>query len=71
MTVLNSVNEVKISCDNKIIFEGNLYYEQPTIVLFTCDMKITKNINEKYLTKKYIRQCVEERKDDYISLILN
>ena len=71
LSVLNSVNEVKISCDNKIIFEGNLYYEQPTVVLFTCDMKITKNINEKYLTKKYIRQCVEERKDDYISLILN
>ena len=71
LSVLNSVNEVKISCDNKIIFEGNLYYEQPTIVLFTCDMKITKNINEKYLTKKYVRQSVEERKEDYISLILN
>ena len=71
LPMLNSVDEVKILCDNKIIFEGNLYNEQPTIVLFTCDMKITKNINEKFLTKKYIRQCVEERKDDYISLILN
>ena len=48
---LNSLQEIKIFCDNNIIFEGNLYLYHPTIILFTSDSDIIKDINEKYLTK--------------------
>ena len=69
---LNSVKEIKIYCESHIIYEGDLYKEDPTIALFTCDMKITKNIDEKYLNQKTtIRDSVEIKKDNYISLILN
>ena len=43
-SILNTVKEIKIFCDTKIIFEGDLYIEHPTMVLFTCDKKITKGI---------------------------
>ena len=70
--LMNSVKEIKIYCDSRIVFEGDLYIEQPTIVLFTCDMKITKNIDERYLTQKVvIRDSVEIKNDNYFSLILN
>lgn len=69
---LNSVKEIKIYCESQIIYEGDLYIEHPTIALFTCDMKITKNIDEKYLSQKTtIRDSVEIKNDNYISLILN
>ena len=71
ISVKNSVKEVKIFCENNIIFEGCLYYDQPTVVLFTCDAKITKNVDEKNLTKKIEREYMEEEKDDYISLVIN
>ena len=71
ISIKNSVKEVKIFCENKIIFEGCLYFDQPTVVLFTCDAKITKNINEKNLTKKIERKYFEEKNDEYISLVLN
>ena len=69
---LNNVKEIKIFCENKIIFEGDLYKNHPTIVLFTCDMKIAKNINEKYLTKSQNkeRDFEEIYNEDYISLVL-
>ena len=68
----NSLKEIKIFCENNIIFEGNLYINQPTIVLFTCDAKIIKNINEKYLTKyKKDRDYKESYNQEYISLVLN
>ena len=69
---LNSVKEIKIYCESNIIFEGCLYLEHPTIVLFTCDLKITKNINKEYLTQKInVRESYEIKKNDCISLILN
>ena len=70
--LFNTVKEIKIYCDTKIIFEGDLYIEHPTMVLFTCDKKITKGINEKFLTKKVNMREVEEVKNNkYFSLILN
>ena len=67
-----SLKEIKIFCGNNIIFEGELYFDKPTIVLFTCDTKIIKNVNQHYLTK-YIknRNYKEIIKDEYISLVLN
>ena len=68
----NSLKEIKIFCENNIIFEGNLYIDQPTVVLFTCDSKIIKNINEKYLTRyKKDREFKEIYTEDYISLAIN
>ena len=67
---LNSLQEVKIYCDKNIIFEGNLYLYHPTIILFTCEKKITKNINESYLTKNIKnRECKEIFKENTISLV--
>ena len=69
---LNSLKEVKIFCENYIIFEGDLYLNQPTIILFTCDTKIIKNVNEKYLTNnKRKKEYKEILKEDYFSLVLN
>ena len=69
---LNSLKEIKIFCENNIIFEGDLYLNQPTIILFTCDTKIIKNVNEKYLTNnKKNREYKEILNEEYISLILN
>ena len=69
---LNSVKETKIYCKNKIIFEGNIYLEYPTVALFTCDTKIKKNIEDKYLSPKtIIRDIIEIKKEQYFSLILN
>lgn len=69
---LNSVKEIKIYCENKIIFEGNIYLEYPTVALFTCDTKIKKNIEDKYLSPKtIIRDIIEIKKEQYFSLILN
>ena len=70
--LLNSVKDIKIFSDCKIIFEGILYLDRPTIVLFTCERKIIHNINEDYLTKEINkRNYKEEKNDEYISLILN
>ena len=69
---LNSVKEIKIYCEKNIIFEGDLYLDKPTIVLFTCDPNIQKNINENYLTKNNKnRECQEILKEEYFSLLLN
>ena len=69
---LNSLQEVKIFCDKNIIFEGNLYLYHPTIILFTSDMKIIKDINEKYLTKNIKnRKYKELNKENYISLVFH
>ena len=70
--ILNTVKEIKIFCDCNIIFEGELYFEKPTVILFTCERKIVSNINENYLTKEINeRNYKEERNDNYISLVLN
>ena len=70
--ILNSVKEIKIFSDCKIIFEGVLYLDKPTIVLFTCERKILDNINEDYLTKEINKRSFEEEKNEnFISLILN
>ena len=70
--ILNSVKEIKIFSDCKVIFEGDLYLDKPTIVLFTCERKIINNINENYLTKEINeRTYKEEKKGDRISLVLN
>jgi hypothetical protein len=70
--ILNSTKEIKIFSDCKIIFEGDLYLNKPTIVLFTCERKILKDIDENCLTKEINeRSCNEVINDNYISLILN
>ena len=69
---LFTVKDIKIFCDTNIIFEGCLHNYNPTIVLFTCDMKITRDLNEKLLSnpiKK--RQMQNFRNDECISLVLN
>ena len=69
---LNSLKDIKIFINNNIIFEGNLYLYYPTIILFTCDSNIIKNINEKYLTKNIkFREYKEIFKENYISLIFH
>ena len=70
--VLNSVKEIKIFCDYNIIFEGELYFDKPTIILFTSEKKIVSHIDENYLTKEINERIFkEERNKDYISLVLN
>ena len=72
--LLNSykAQEIKIFCDDKIIYEGFIYNNKPTIILFSSDEKLTKNINEDYLTKNFNQRKVEELEtNNYHSLILN
>ena len=70
--ILNTVKEIKIFCDCNIIFEGDLYKEKPTVILFTSEKKILGNIDENYLTNEINeRKYKEEKNDKYISLILN
>ena len=69
---LNSAKEIKIFSDSKIIFEGTLHLDTPTIVLFTCEKKIINDIDENYLTKEINERVYKEEKtEDYISLIFN
>ena len=64
--------EIKIFSDDRIIYEGTLYNNKPTIILFTCDDKIIKDINKDYLTKNFNERKVEEiETNNYNSLILN
>ena len=64
--------EIKIFCDDKIIYEGFIYNNKPTIILFSSDEKLTKNINEDYLTKNFNQRKVEELEtNNHHSLILN
>ena len=64
--------EIKIFCDDKIIYEGILYNNKPTIILFTCDEKLTKDINKDYLTNNFNERKVEEiLNNNFNSLILN
>lgn len=66
------IKEIKLFCDEKIIFEGILYDNKPTIILFTSDYKITNGINRNYLTKYSTKRKIEEiESDNYCSLILN
>ena len=66
------VKEIKIFCDDKIIYEGIIHKDKPTIILFTCDEKITKNINQDYLTKNFNERKIEEiETNNYNCLILN
>ena len=69
---LNSVKEIKIFCDSSIIFEGEVYNYQPTIILFTSNPNISENININYLTKKRLKRQINEiNKEDYFSLVFN
>ena len=64
--------EIKIFCDDKIIYEGSIYNDKQTIILFTSDDKITKNINKDYLTNSFNERKVEEiQTNNYKLLILN
>ena len=66
------IKEIKLFCDDKIIFEGILYDNKPTIILFTSDYKITNGINRNYLTKYTTKRKIEEHEsDNYYSLILS
>ena len=66
------IKEIKIFCEDKIIFEGNLYDDKPTIILFTSENKIIKGINKRYLTKYIEQRDVKEiETNNYYSLILN
>ena len=65
----NSVKDIKIFCDTNVIFEGQLYQNQPTIILFTNDDKIVNEINNNYLTKNQLnREFVETKTDSYYSM---
>ena len=66
------VKEIKLFCEDKIIFEGVLYNNKPTIILFSSDNKFTERINKNYLTKYIKERKIEEIKtDNYFSLIIN
>ena len=66
------VKEIKIFCEDKIVFEGAIYSNKPTIILFTSDNKIIEGINQNYLTKYIKERNVEEvETGNYHSLILN
>ena len=70
--ILNSAKDIKIFIDCKIIFEGALYLNKPTIILFTSKKNIINNIDENYLTNEINeRVCKEEKNDKYYSLMLN
>ena len=69
---LNSAREIKIFCDTSVIFEGEIYNYQPTIILFTSSDKILKNINENFLTKKGVgREAIETKNENCYSLLFN
>ena len=64
--------EIKIFCDDKLIYEGFIYNNKPTIILFSSDQKLTQNINEDYLTNNYNKRNTEEIvTNNYNCLILN
>ena len=66
------IKEIKIFCEDKIVFEGVIYSSKPTIILFTSDNKLIEGINPNYLTKYIKERNVEEVEiDNYHSLILN
>ena len=66
------IKEIKIFCEDKIIFEGALYNNKPTIVLFSSENKYIERINKNYLTKYINERKIEEiETDNYFSLILN
>ena len=66
------IKDIKIFCEDRIIFEGELYNNKPTVILFTSDIKLTGNLNKKYLTKIFNERKIEEiETDNYFSLILN
>ena len=70
--IFNTVKEIKIFCDCNIIFEGDLYQNKPTVVLFTGDRKILGDIDEKFLTNEINeRDYKETRNDKYTSMILS
>ena len=65
----HSVKDIKIFCDTDVIFEGELYQYQPTIILFTSDNKLLEDINPNYLTKYHINRNYSENKtDEYYSM---
>jgi len=67
-----NANEIKIFIDTNIIFEGCLNKDCDTVILFTCDMKITKNLDEKLLSKPVKkREIKEEKNEKFTRLILN
>ena len=70
--IFNTVKEIKIFCDCNIIFEGDLYQNKPTVVLFTGDRKILEDIDENFLTNEINeRNYKETRNDKYTSMILS
>ena len=63
------VKDAKIYMDDKIIFEGALNRNKDTLILFTCDMEITKNIDENLLSKPVNKTNIDEIKtENYISM---
>jgi hypothetical protein len=66
------VKEIKLFCEDKIIFEGVLYNNKPTIILFSSENKFTERINKNYLTNYIKERKIEEiETDNYFSLIIN
>ena len=65
------VKEIKLFCEDKIIFEGVLYNNKPTIILFSSENKFTERINKNYLTKYIKERKIEEiETDNYFSLLI-
>ena len=66
----NSAKDIKIFCDTDVIFEGQLYQYNPTIILFTSDNKLLNNINTNYLTKYHLnREYTENKTEEYYSMV--
>jgi len=66
----NSTKDIKIFCDTDVIFEGQLYQYNPTIILFTSDNKLLNNINTNYLTKYHLnREYTENKTEEYYSMV--
>ena len=69
---LNSVKDLKIFCDTELVFGGEIYNYQPTLILFTCNDKILKNIDKNHLTKKKVKRTAKEViKEDCCSIIFD
>ena len=68
----NSAKNIKIFCDNYIVFEGVMNKNKPSIVFFTSDKKLLNNLDEKLFIqcKNNNRVIKEEKNNKYISLIL-
>ena len=71
LNIENNVKDFKIFCDNYIIFEGSMNKDKPSIVYFTADIKLYKNINDDFFIQSFKNRIFKEEKTNkYFSLTL-